>query len=511
MQNRFQLQQQKQSTPEVSKEIVQTSLLPGVVDESEQTTPRQRPELAADGSEHAIGGHQTEVEQNRISLAEDRGENRALFTDGAIAPTPGSGIGDAGLGDLEDFARRFGELENLFDGLGQETEAARRVESESRDWPSFSSRTGNDSVSAPDFKIVDPVDSRVIESEQGLDRPGESLGEPTAGDDASQRPGIEPDSAGHPQVDDSIQPRADVVERETVESEDVGIGRSRIDVGSGVGDHPRGDDDPQSITDANIGADQRAGEQSGNQSEKDTQSVEIEAAQQRLVAIAHDLTDEALIQMQQEMERYFKQAPKRPDYAQVQRYQDQVKALTTDYQALMAKQREKQKTVDDLGPARSLFHPFGSPRQEVEAAELEVTLTKYEVSEMTQKIQTVRRSLKALEEPMKRYEEWSHSKRSHTMREIHKMLQIPVVQERVTGIHEAQKREKGLKVLLEWEVIAQKLGKPEAYGKRIREITEDYRQGVPLSDRAKKALTQDLEAYQQSQKQVQRRSRGLSL
>lgn len=42
-------------------------------------------------------------------------------------------------------------------------------------------------------------------------------------------------------------------------------------------------------------------------------------------------------------------------------------------------------------------------------------------------------------------------------------------------------------------------------------MTDDYRQGASLSDRAKKALTQDLEAYQWSQNQVQRRSHGLRL
>lgn len=177
----------------------------------------------------------------------------------------------------------------------------------------------------------------------------------------------------------------------------------------------------------------------------------------------------------------------------------------------MAKRQQQQRTVDDLGPARSLSYPFGSPRQEVEAAELKVSLTNNEISQVTQKIKAVKQSLKTFEEPIKRYEDWSQSKRSHTMREISKMLQISMVQEWVSAIREAQKREKGLKILQEWEAIAQKLGKSDAYGERIREITEDYRRGIPLSDHAKKAWAQDLEVYQNSQKQVQRRSHGFSL
>lgn len=333
VQERLQLQQQVQIAPNISQETVQKSLLPGVIDDSEPNARRQRRKLAADGSEHAIGGDQPEVEQDPVAVGKDRGENRAYPPDGirAVAPTAGSGIGDAGFGNIEDFARRFRDLENLFDGLGQETASARRVESESeRDWPSFSPRAGNDSVSAPDLGAFDSDDSRVIESEQGVERSSESLGDSAAGADPIERSAIEPDSAGYPQIDDSSQPDPDVVERETVESKDIGIGGSRIDSSFSVGERSRVSDDSEFITEADFGSDQWASEQSGDQSEKDAQSIEIDPSWQRLIVIANDLSDDALIGVQQEMERYFKQAPKRPDYAQVRRYQDQLKRLTTD-------------------------------------------------------------------------------------------------------------------------------------------------------------------------------------
>ena len=51
--------------------------------------------------------------------------------------------------------------------------------------------------------------------------------------------------------------------------------------------------------------------------------------------------------------------------------------------------------------------------------------------------------------------------------------------------------------------MAIKLGRPQAYVQRIQEITEDYRQGKPLSENQHERMKQDLTAYQEQLRQAQ--------
>lgn len=506
VQERLDLRQQEQLASEIFQEPVQTSLLPGVVDESERNP--QRRELTTDDPGPAAERHRVEADQLDAPDQAVRGTAQSGTADG-VNLTAGPDPGDRGLAAL---AQDFAELENLFTGLGAETDADRRVASEfEREQRWIPRGPGNDPGPAPDLGAVDPEFPRFVEPAENLDGPGESIGAAAARADGGDRRGVQPRSGGDAPVSESVQSDADVAEREAVELEDVG---RDVSVDWRLSDD-RGGAAPGAVlelaADASAGADQRQSEQPGNQPEEAAESVAVDREQPRLLAIAQGLSDEALVELEQEVSQFFAQAPPEPNFVQIQSQQDRLNLLLLEHQKLSTKRREKQQRVDDLGPARSPQHPFGASPQDVEAAELEVRLVQYEIGDVTRQIQTVRRSLKDWEAPVKRYEAWLNGARFPVMREAQQMLQVPAVRERLTEIHRVQRRQQGLKALQAWEAIAQKLGRPEAYLQRIREVREEYRQGVPLSDRAKEACRQDLATYQQRQRQVQRRSRGLSL
>jgi hypothetical protein len=73
-----------------------------------------------------------------------------------------------------------------------------------------------------------------------------------------------------------------------------------------------------------------------------------------------------------------------------------------------------------------------------------------------------------------------------------------------------QERQHNLKLLLQWQETAIALGKPVSYIERIREVTADYQQGLPLSEKTIAARQQDL-AAQERQIQVQQEQGGPSL
>lgn len=71
-----------------------------------------------------------------------------------------------------------------------------------------------------------------------------------------------------------------------------------------------------------------------------------------------------------------------------------------------------------------------------------------------------------------------------------------------------QERQHNLKLLLQWQETAIALGRPASYVERIREVTADYQQGLPLSEKTIAARQQDLAAYQ---RHMQRQRGELSL
>ena len=73
-----------------------------------------------------------------------------------------------------------------------------------------------------------------------------------------------------------------------------------------------------------------------------------------------------------------------------------------------------------------------------------------------------------------------------------------------------QERQHNLKLLLQWQETAISLGRPASYVERIREVTADYQQGLPLSEKTIAARQQDLAAKERQQK-AQRPQGGLSL
>ncbi len=73
-----------------------------------------------------------------------------------------------------------------------------------------------------------------------------------------------------------------------------------------------------------------------------------------------------------------------------------------------------------------------------------------------------------------------------------------------------QKRQHNLKLLLQWQKAAIVLGRSADYVERIREVTAEYEQGLPMSEKTIAARQQDLAAKERQQK-PQRQQGELSL
>jgi hypothetical protein len=100
------------------------------------------------------------------------------------------------------------------------------------------------------------------------------------------------------------------------------------------------------------------------------------------------------------------------------------------------------------------------------------------------------------------------------MHQYRDILKLEPVQERITQIHQAQEqirqaqerqrqKEKALEALQGWQQMAIRLGRPQGYVQRIQEITEEYKQGKPLTDQQHERMKQDLMDYQEQLRQAQ--------
>jgi chromosome segregation ATPase len=102
------------------------------------------------------------------------------------------------------------------------------------------------------------------------------------------------------------------------------------------------------------------------------------------------------------------------------------------------------------------------------------------------------------------------------MHQCRAIVQLEPVQERIAQIYQAQeqqrKKQEALNLLQEWKQTAIQLGRPQGYVQRIQEITEDYRQGKPLTENQREHLTHDFSDYREQlrQKQSQQQNRGFS-
>ncbi|NJN23197.1 MAG: hypothetical protein HC810_00725 [Acaryochloridaceae cyanobacterium RL_2_7] len=274
----------------------------------------------------------------------------------------------------------------------------------------------------------------------------------------------------------------------------------------GRSDH---DDDLEFETDSTVGANQRQGEQFGDQPEEESQPVNQE--QQRILNLVNTWSDEQLLEVEQSVKNYWKKRPPEPDIRQGQRYVDRLEELKGQQRNLQEQLTAQRERVEALGKPRSWRYPFGSSPEDVEVAAMDVALTQVELKEVKTKMTSIRQSFNTWQEPVKRFNKWRNSELGQSMHQAQSIIQLPLVQERLHVIHREQKRQKVLKTLSEWEKVAQNLDKSEAYRKRIAAVTEEYRQGIPLSEQAKQALTKDFETYQQRQRKLQQRSCGLSL
>jgi hypothetical protein len=127
-----------------------------------------------------------------------------------------------------------------------------------------------------------------------------------------------------------------------------------------------------------------------------------------------------------------------------------------------------------------------------------------------QQLEQAQDSFEQWQQPARAYRDWRQSDRSEPLHQLREILNLEPVQERLTQVHQAlyqeqkrleqaQKIQQGLKVMAQWQAAAISLERPEAYIERIQELTVAYRRGESLSEQAIKALTQDLDTYQELQ------------
>ncbi|MCG9890698.1 MAG: relaxase/mobilization nuclease domain-containing protein, partial [Thermosynechococcaceae cyanobacterium MS004] len=242
----------------------------------------------------------------------------------------------------------------------------------------------------------------------------------------------------------------------------------------------------------------------------------VDVEEQRLLAIAQGWSDAELLDIEQRVRSYFKQALPEPNWDRGRQLRAEMERLAEQceqFRAIAARQRE---VVERLGVARSWKNPFGSPPAEGRAAEMKLEQARERLTQAKYEYEQAQDAFSLWQAPAQRYHQWRYSEYGEQLHEQQKILGLVPVQNRLAGIHQAQQRQKMVEKLREWRVIAVRLGHSEAYIKAIEQTTAAYIKGRPLSEKAITALNRDFEFYQKEEKQQrqvkpQPEQRGFSL
>jgi hypothetical protein len=256
------------------------------------------------------------------------------------------------------------------------------------------------------------------------------------------------------------------------------------------------------------GADERADEQPRDPTEETAEANSLtETEVDPELAIAQAWSDADLLAISQRVQTYFQQPPPEPDWQAGERLSLACDELAQQTQSQAQILLQRQQELERLGVKQSWHHPFGSPAQIHDAATARSDLARSELATLKRQLNQTRQTFLDWQRPAKRYHEWRYSELGKQMHQAKAVLDLEPVQERLTQLHQEQQRQKGLKVLKEWEKVAICLDRSEPYLQRIQELMTAYRAGEPISERAKQALQQDMTAYLELQERQQQRQK----
>jgi conjugative relaxase-like TrwC/TraI family protein len=487
----------------------QLTLFPGQTDELQRKPARQRRTQPP-----AQSGRPPESDRGTAQPDQQIPQTNPETEPAADTPTPEQPLSPA-RSRLAEFTDAFGALAEQLDPHRAETRTDRGDEPDRRPDPESES-----DLSEPD-----------LNPELGVSEYS-AIGDPTAAINPAA-----PDP-GHPAADlsqhdpDGLTPgeTADSSAGESFESDSSPLERQGVEY-QGDSDYLRGDDAQRQSVEfvAGVdgierevlipGEDERTVEQHREPAEEAAQTEVGET--EALIAIAFQWSDTELLEYEQQVKEYFKTILPEPDWEEGKRLQTEVNRWSTAYHQAARVYRDCQEEVKRLGEPRSLWYPFGSPRQEVEAARGRADESRSELAVTKVQLDQVQGKFKKWKTPARQYQEWRHSERGELMHQVRAIVETEPVQERIQKVQQVQEairqaqerqrqRQEGLEMLQQWQQIAIRLGRPEGYIQRIQEITQDYGRGQSLTEKQVDRLSQDFIDYREQTRQMQIQQRGFS-
>jgi conjugative relaxase-like TrwC/TraI family protein len=488
----------------LESETHQLTLFPGESNEPERKTARPRIQPKQSDRNPSGPHHSTQQTAGQTEQAEPTLPAASIVPASAAAPSRRG---------LREFAESFGNL-------GAEPEAMGLGPDPAQESDRAGARTAPDPT-ADNGELLgypDPIEPNPSD-----------LANPTASPHPTDRP-IEPAAAAPGDLDEpELEPSAErnTETRESLEPDSSPTERDRTEHQSNPDHFPSDDrerepvefihhpDEPEREIHATARADGQTDEHPRDSAQESAQTASLEA-------IALQWSDPKLLAIERQVQDYFNQEPPEPDWEQGQQLQVAVKRLAIEQQQRSRVMNDYKAQVKRLGVPRSWAHPFGASPQEVNAAKANLEESQLSWWQGKQQLEQAQASFEQWQKPARAYQEWRQSERGEPLHQLREILNLEPVQERLTQVHQAlyqeqkrleqvQKIQQGLKVMAQWQAAAISLERPEAYIERIQELTVAYRRGESLSEQAIRALTQDLDAYQERQQQRSPRIGGFGL
>jgi conjugative relaxase-like TrwC/TraI family protein len=500
-------QQPSTEPSEANLDPQQLTLFPGQTDELQRKPARQRrtqpPAQSGRSPESDRGMHQPDQQ-----MPQTNPETNPETEPAANPPTAEQPLIPA-RSRLAELADAFGTLAEQLDPHRAETRTDRGDEPDRRPDPESESNLSEPNLNPePDVSEYSAIGDATAAIDPAAPDPGYPAADLiqhdpdglTSGETADSRPG------------QSLESDSSLVEREGVEHQ-------------GDSDYLRGDDSERQPVEfvagvdgierevlPNVGEDERTVEQHREPAEEvaQTEVGETEA----LSAIASQWSDRDLLDYEQQVKEYFKTILPEPDWEEGKRLQTEANRWSTEYHQAARVYRDCQEEVKRLGEPRSLWYPFGSPRQEVEAARGRADGSRSELAVTKVQLDQVQGKFKKWKTAARQYQEWRHSERGELMHQVRAIVETEPVQERIQQVHQAQeairqaqerqrRRQEVLEMLQQWQQIAIRIGQPDGYVQRIQAITRDYERGQPLTEKQIDRLSQDFTDYREQMRQVQ--------
>ncbi|MEM8715702.1 MAG: AAA family ATPase, partial [Cyanobacteria bacterium P01_G01_bin.4] len=249
-------------------------------------------------------------------------------------------------------------------------------------------------------------------------------------------------------------------------------------------------------------ANQQPGQQRGAEPAEDIGAGGLSEEERSAWARMEKLSDGELLQLANEVKRLSQHLDNvegiRPNPAERPRLEARIGQLEGELRTIIEQVKEQTAVIEELGPRRSFWYPFGSPKREVDRAEFRLYEIRAVGSEKAQEYQGLKAQLM----------QWSKKERFYQERlapvahlaQARRDLAIEPVKARVESIRAEQERQREIQRevyrMERWREIAEAIGHPQKYLERIDEVTQDIEQRQPLSERAIKARDEDISTYQ---------------